>query len=678
MRACSFYCRSRLTGIAHNTNGLDFTIPASLLFLPGVLSALPDPHGKAMFKWHLLIVLVLFPPLAGCATDDYLVPRWSSAEALADRLRLVTFPPSPSRRTNLTLERYDLAVPQGESLEHKYDSEETLQRLMLSQAADPDMEKLYGIAELAYLDGQRQQALANRSLALDRYGVAVVHVYWYLFDPQFQQPRNPYDSRFHKACELYNKSLEAMLRLIHQDGHLSPGTARSFTVGSHRFRIEIVTRGRWTEKLERMEFVSDFNVQSLAHRHRSEGLGVPMVGFEDNPQRPDKLANMYYPPTMALPVTAFLRVPSQPARQDLTGERVTHCQLELHDPLGSTHTSVEGSPVMLASDISVPLAFQLDNPAFRERNEVATLGLFRPGETETGLFMLEPYDAEKIPVVMVHGLFSSPLTWMDMYNDLRSFQDIRDRYQFWFYLYPTGQPFWVTAAQLRASLADVHHDLDPGNQNEKLDQMVLIGHSMGGLISLMQTIDPGEDIWNLVTHRPFSQLQGSSELRNQLSSIVFFSPSRSIRRVITMATPFQGSELANDYTRWLGQKIIELPAQLIGSGEQLIRDNPGFFHDTELLTTTTSIDSLSTDSPIFPVLGQAQLAPWVQYHNIAGRLPGDSLVGKFSAGSDGLVSQRSAHFLAAESEILVDSDHLTIHRKPRTILEVRRILLLEK
>jgi hypothetical protein len=629
-----------------------------------------------MFKWCLLIVLVVLPTLGGCANDDYLVPRWSTAGAMADRVRLITFPPSPSRRTDLTLERFDLATPDGDSIQHKYGTEETLQRLMLSQASDPDMEKLYGIAEIAYLDGQRKQALAKRSLALDRFGLAVVHVSWYLFDPRFQHLRNPYDSRFHKACELYNKSLEAMIRLIQQDDQLRAGTVRSITVGPQQFSIEIVNKGQWAGGLERLEFVSDFDIQSLAHRHRSEGLGVPLVGLQDNTNLRDRGdPAFYYPPTMAFPVTAFLRVPAQTAVTAETNKQVIRCQLELHDPLGAIHIKVQGNPVMLGSDISVPLAFQLDNPAFREQNEVATMGLVRPGEAETGLFMLEPYDPEKIPVIMVHGLFSSPLTWMDMFNDLRSFRDIRESYQFWFYLYPTGQPFWITAAQLRRVLADVHQDLDPGSHNEKLNQMVMVGHSMGGLISLMQTIEPGNEIWNLISHRPFEQLQGSAELRNQLASVVFFSPNRSIRRVITMATPFQGSQFANDYTRWLGQKIIELPAQLIGSSEQLVHENPGFFHDTSFLTTTTSIDSLSTTSPIFPVLARAPLAPWVSYHNIAGQIPGNSLVSRFSSGSDGVVSSESSRFQAADSEITVDSDHLTIHRKPRTILEVRRILL---
>ena len=62
--------------------------------------------------------------------------------------------------------------------------------------------------------------------------------------------------------------------------------------------------------------------------------------------------------------------------------------------------------------------------------------------------MVQPYEPGKIPVLMVHGLWSTPMTWMEMFNDLRSQPEIRDHYQFWFYLYPTGQPFWLSAARL--------------------------------------------------------------------------------------------------------------------------------------------------------------------------------------------------------------------------------------
>ena len=66
-----------------------------------------------------------------------------------------------------------------------------------------------------------------------------------------------------------------------------------------------------------------------------------------------------------------------------------------------------------------------------------------------------------MPVVMVHGLWSSPITWMEMYNDLRSDPQVRENYQFWFYLYPTGQPFWTSATQMREDLAMMRREVDP-------------------------------------------------------------------------------------------------------------------------------------------------------------------------------------------------------------------------
>ena len=70
----------------------------------------------------------------------------------------------------------------------------------------------------------------------------------------------------------------------------------------------------------------------------------------------------------------------------------------------------------------------------------------------TPLSKLPQFDPRKVPVVMVHGLWSSPLTWMEMFNDLRSDPTLRKNCQFWFYLYPTGQPFWNSAVRFRVDL----------------------------------------------------------------------------------------------------------------------------------------------------------------------------------------------------------------------------------
>jgi len=215
---------------------------------------------------------------------------------------------------------------------------------------------------------------------------------------------------------------------------------------------------------------------------------------------------------------------------------------------------------------------------------------------------------------------------------------------------------------------------DPEQQMPALDQMVLVGHSMGGLVSRMQTIQSGDEFWRILSEHPFEDLKADTAAKKQLEQMLFFEPNRSIQRVITIGTPHQGSNYANDYTRWLGRKFIELPTAMVDAGHALVRQNPDFFRDTDLLTTQTAIDSLSPSSPIFHAMERAPKAPWTKYHNIVGTIPKQGIYGRISAGSDGVVELASAKMKAAESEIVIEAEHQTIHRTPRAILEVRRIL----
>ena len=66
--------------------------------------------------------------------------------------------------------------------------------------------------------------------------------------------------------------------------------------------------------------------------------------------------------------------------------------------------------------------------------------------------------------------------------------------------------------------------------------------------------------------------------------------------------------------------------------------------------------------------------PSVRYHNIVGLVDDKGVLGRFASGSDGIVSFPSAHRDDVDSEVVVTSDHMDIHRAPRTILEVHRIL----
>jgi hypothetical protein len=607
----------------------------------------------------------------GCSTQRYVTERRNPNNPLTDALGLMSRSgPQPTGRSESLLRHYDLLDVFRKSPELALDK---LQELTFEEKG---AEKVYAISELAYIVGKRLEAENQAGGALDLYTVAVSNAYLYLFSPELDGSRNPYDPQFRGACDLYNSSLESMLRLVHREGKLTPGNTYRITTADSKYDVQVANRGPWAnEDFGDLKFSSDFQVKGIDASNVTYGVGVPLIAMR-NRHSPDDPGEKYYPEGLAFPVTAILRVTS-PHLQSSRDQHHRHpCVLELHDPLASTDIELNSRLVPLQADLSTPLAYFLDNPKFREQTD-STLGLRDPNTTQKyrGIYMLEPFDRNRIPVVMVHGLWSSPLTWMPMFNDLRSFRELRKNYQFWFYQYPTGQPFWVSATQLRSDLQTMRRDLDPKLQHRVLDNMVLVGHSMGGLVSRMQTIESGNEFWSILSDEPFENVKGTDEDKQKLAAALFFHPNPSIQRVITIGTPHRGSDYANDYTQWIARNLIRLPSSLIELGNSLIRQNPGVFRNTAFLTTTTSIDSLNPKSPIFPAMLRARCAPWVRYHNIIGIIEKSKWFDSKSVDSDGVVTVDSAHMDDAVSEIVVAAQHSSIQSTPRSILEVRRILI---
>lgn len=631
----------------------------------------PDAKNAAKSLKIGLLVLLCAMALAaqtGCARQQYLSVREQPYSPLVGPLKLISSRgPRPSPRTQQLLRRYDLAEKQESK------PAEVLAKLQDELATDPSPDKFYSYAELSFIEAKKLEESGKVQDAFDLYGSSVANSYQYLFDPELDRFRNPYDPLFRRACDLYNGALESAMRIVAKQGKLKPGQIQTIETGRQRYDLQIEVRGSWhAEDLHKLEFVNDYQLEDgLTNHHQTFGLGVPLIAVRA-PHENESSAEKYYPPNISFPVTAFLRVIPE-TRPGMTGKR---CILELYDPMLASNIEVSHRLVPLETDLSTPLAFFLQNPAFKE-TDIATFGLLNPDKAQgiKGLYMVEPYDPLRIPVVMVHGLWSSPTTWMEMFNDLRAYPEIRSRYQFWFYLYPTGQPFWISAGQMRETLAEVRSTLDPSIQNPRLDQMVLVGHSMGGLVSKMQTIESGDAFWNLLSDRPLSELQATPEDREKIERMMYFHPNPSIKRVITMGTPHRGSEFASDYVRLLGRKLIVLPKMMVELNTKVIRENPDYFKNTEMLTTTTSIDSLAPNCPIFDVLLNAQQGPWMKYHNVVGVLPREGFVGKWSDEGDGIVAYQSAHLENVASELTVNADHMKVHSHPLSILEVRRILL---
>ncbi len=603
--------------------------------------------------------------------------------------------PKPSARTEQVLRRYALLD------EYSRKPDRAVNQLMEYVQRDPSLEMIHAWTELAYIRGHSANMAGDFDSALSWYCGAVTQAFSYLFDDRMANYRNAYDPVFRSTCDIYNQSLEGILRIVHKKQLLKPDAVVQVNVANHNLDFRIKLTGRWhTEQIEEIKFVSDLSVHGLRNQYETFGLGVPLVAMRADISETELIRTdaEYYPPDLTFPLTAFFEViqpthPSNPTTETLSdvyplkptsqfGGDLQRTQYVLHlfDPLETKSVAINGQIVPLQSDITTPLAYFLKDPLINT-NVFSTLALI-DGEFAKhfrGLYMLEPYDPNKIPVLMVHGLWSSPITWTEMFNDLRADPELSSKYQFWFYLYPSGQPFWETAYQMRQDLTEARHRLDPYREAAALDHMVLIGHSMGGLVSRLQTLESRDDFWNIVSDRPFDELGGDPESLAELEGILFFSPNPSIRRVVTLGTPHRGSDYANNTARWFSRQVFRLPSKLVQRTHAIVRANPNMFHDSTLFEITTSVDSLSPDSPFFEKMADAERAPWVLYHNVVGRYERRGVSKLIDANgdreSDGVVAMDSARSHDTISEIVVPAEHSILHQHPESILEVRRILL---
>lgn len=639
---------------------------------------------RLFYARHVAITLAACLVLWGCTTTNWVELRETPKNPLVDRLSLFSHGGAkPSERTMQLLRRY--------GLDDRLDGDRFALLAQLDQINDQesDREIVYAIAELSFV-GAADEEGSHKGRALELYGSAVTHAFEYLFDEAYPIASNPYDPQFRGACDLYNTALEGMLRLFREQDALRPGTSVRVQTPSRICDVQVVlhSRGWRVEDFDQFEFVSDWSVKGLRNHYHGYGLGVPLIAIRRHRGGGDP-REQFYPERLAFPITAFLRVVPQayqawprpaPAASGRRGGRPLQVVLELHDPITSGPLVIAGRSVPLETDLSTPLAFFLSQPSFDD-GMLANLGLLNPEKAQnlTGLYMLQPYQEGKIPVVMVHGLWSSPVTWMEMFNDLQSDPVLREHFQFWFYLYPSGRPFWLSAAQFREDLAEMRTMVDPRHREPALDHMVLVGHSMGGLVSKLQTTESGNAFWETMSEQPFSELVAEEDVRGKLAHTFFFHANPSVRRVITIGTPHRGSHFANDLTRWLSHKLIGIPSMFLQGRQEIVRKNPGYFREDAPLDIATSIDSLSPDSPLLPVLLEADPGPWVTYHNIVGQAPQDDLLGKltskFFPEGDGVVSLASARLGNAASQIVVPADHVSVHRHPQSILEVRRVLL---
>ena len=574
----------------------------------------------------------------------------------------------PSARTDETLKRYDVAPL------YKRNSGLALETLEKIARREPEPELIYALAELSWIEGRRSEAKRKGgAAALAHYTDTVAYAFDFLFDPALSNGRSPTDPRYRIACDLYNAALDRLIRAAKVKDRLQIGSSIRLSIhGSDmEMRLALWNDSPWkTEDIDELILASDFEVTGLDSRSKIRyGLGVPLIAVRRTPDKAEGVER-FYPGEMAFPLTAVLR-PDRPLRDasNANVEAVRQCTIDLVDPVQKRTVGTGADAIPIEADITTPVAYMWSRS---DLDDYRWTGLLRPGNGKArdhaGLMLLRPYEPGKIPVVMVHGLLSTPLAWIPMLNELLRDPAIHDRYQFLLYMYPTGMPIPIAAAGLRDALEEARAQFVPGDTTGAFDQMVLLGHSMGGLLSHAMAVRSEDKFWQINSDVAFDDIIGPPNVLAELKHYTFFDWCPYVRCVVFLATPHHGSDYSRKFVGKLGSNLIAEPDQYTKLLSQLVKQNPDKF-PARFRRLPTSIETLDPDSPVLNAILQMPRNPDAQFHSIIGSLKADGV----ASTTDGVVPYRSAH-LDGVPEKVVRSDH-GVQKDPEAIREVKRILL---
>jgi len=516
---------------------------------------------------------------------------------------------------------------------------ETRPKLSVQHGTIPELRR----SEQAIVDGQKlERSDPNRAVG------------FYLAGVEAASTELRRDSKDRLALRDYNFALSRAFSVI-RDSHLNPWTHPLRVPGpggeyvlTHRPHANRLWKPQDYDLIPADEL--DVRGKFVLPRITRQGVGASLVALrsEQSPETRQQFvaARVYFA------ITAVAQ---------FSGRR---CEIQFIDPLAVEDANVLGRSLPSAADFTAPLALGLS----RERPERLGLRALLVPEKfaeKARLTRLQPYDPKKIPVLFVHGLQDTMATWAPMVNTLRSDPVLRRNYQLWVFSYPSGYPVPYSALLLRREL----DALNKGFPDHR--PIVLVGHSMGGIISrLMITDTNGDKVWRNYFGRSPEQTDLSQKTKALVTEALIFKHRHDVVRVIFISTPHRGSMIAQNPIGRIASSIIRAPARFVTLGHEVleasVQDDPAVMRMTRI---PNSIDTLSPNNRFVKSMNTLPIAKGVPYHSIIG----DRGRGDTPNSSDGVVAYWSSHLDGAKSERIVSSNH-SAHQNAQGIAEVARIL----
>jgi pimeloyl-ACP methyl ester carboxylesterase len=614
-----------------------------------------EPGFVAVTRFAVVFVALSAFLLTGCVSPigaDRVSTRQAYAQVEGSALRTG----KPSADTVSILHRYDLDL----LAENRPD--EAVRLLHDKAVAIGERDLLFALSELSFAAGEH----IRRSVkpwdprdARDYYLGSAVYAWLFLFDNGKDALPSPFDRRFREACNFYNYSLGLALtgsKSTNGIVQLESGRRR-LPVGEIEVRLEQEMQASPFADCEKFLIADQFRVRGLSVRNRGAGLGTPLIAVRPT----DPTWGVH----RSVPGTALLRLKGSLA--DLSANK-SAASLEVYSSFERLNVTIGESKIPLETDLTTYRAYNLSQSRIWKLGRLAFLA---PAEhIRSQLILNQPYEPDKIPVIFVHGTFSSPVTWAEMANSLTADPELRKGYQIWSFIYGSGNPLVRSIAEFRTALIDEVNRHDPEGTNAALRQMVIIGHSQGGLLTKSTAVDTGDRIWRVLSTNRLEDLKITDERRENIRRSLFYKPLPFVKRVIFIATPHRGSYLSVGIARNLASRLVSLPGELVSRGSDIMKimegSEAGAFLSGRL---PTSLDGMSPKNPALLVMADIQMDPSIKAHSIIPVTDERDLLNA----RDGVVAYQSAHIDSVESEFIVHSGHSCLNN-PAAIEEVRRIL----
>lgn len=465
-----------------------------------------------------------------------------------------------------------------------------------------------------------------------------------------QLDRNPKDA---EARRNYNFAVARIFSVV-REAKLDPWThpLHIGTKGEFTLTWKRDPRPERNPALYELIPVDELKITGTEVRDRviKEGIGAPLVAKRQLTAQ--QASEAFAPRWIFYGVTATAQ---------FEGSR---CVISIEDPLATETVRVGGHTYPLAADFTASIALMLVQ---EKPGKLGFARLLNPQEyTATNrVFRFQPYDPNKEVVLFVHGLMSTPATWVPLITALRGDPEIRRDYQFWFYSYPSGYPYPYSALILRQELDAIEKKFPLRKK------MVVVGHSMGGCITRTLITDAGNKLWMDVFGKPPDQVEMPARSKRLLEEALIFEHRPEIGRVIFMSTPHRGSDLASDWIGRIGALLVKAPSQLLSVGQIVREDATSNPAALQLKRFPTSVDTLAPNDRFVLAINQIPITPGIPYSCIVG----DRGRGDTPKSSDGVVAYWSSHLDGAKSEFIAPCDHGS-PGNPQAIAEVERILKL--